>query len=128
LMTILLSLGFEVKFFKGLLLVPSVVYVWLWYQFIDLPWIITGLYFGGVVAFFIMDHHEKLLKTHPEYNTSYYPAKKLMLTSVLTGFVVILLSGAITVIFPINQVNLIVDTLTPNLWGARSGYLNNQLK
>ena len=128
LMTIMLSLVFEVKFFKALLLVPIVLYVWLWYQFIDLPWIITGLYFGGVVAFFIMDHHEKLLKAHPEYNTSYYPENKLMITSVLTGFMVILLAGVITVIFPIKQVNLIVDTLTPNLWGARSGYLNNQLK
>ena len=128
LMTILLSLVFEVKFFKVLLMLPIVLYVWLWYQFIDLPWIITGLYFGGVVAFFIMDHHEKLLKAHPEYNTSYYPARKLMLTSVLTGLTVILLSGTITVVFPIKQVNLIVDMLTPNLWGARSGYLNNQLK
>ncbi len=127
LMSILLGLVFEVKFFKVLLMVPILLYVWLWYRFIDLPWIITGLYFGGVVAFFIMDHHEKLLLAHPEYNTSYYPARKLMLTSVLTGLIVILLSGAITLAFPIKQVNFIVDMITPNLWGARSGYLNNQL-
>jgi hypothetical protein len=128
LMTLLLSLVFEVKLFKSLLIVPIVLYVWLWYQFIDLPWIISGLYFGGTCAFFIMDHHEKLLKAHPEYNTAYYPARKLMLTSILTGFVVIILAGVITAIFPIKQVNFIVDTVTPNLWGARSGYLNNQLK
>lgn len=128
LIAILLSLVFDIKYFKILLMLPVILYVWLWYQFIDLPWHISGLYFGGVVAFFIMDHHEKLLMSHPEYNTSYYPARKLMLTSVLTGLMVILFAGVVTLVFPIKQVNRIVDTLTPNLWGARSGYLNSQLK
>jgi len=128
LMAMILGVVFDVKFFKMGLLLPIIFYVWLWYQFIDLPWIISSLYFGGACAFFIMDHHEKLLKVHPDYNNSYYPARKLMVTSLMTGLIVIIISGAVTLVFPIKQVNDALDKLTPNIWGARSGYSDNALK
>ena len=127
-MTLILSLVLSVKWLKLLLICPILLFVWLWYQFIDLPWMVTGLYFGGIVAYFIMDHHDQLLKTHQDYDTAYYPPNKLMVTSIATGLVVIALSGAFTLIFPIKTVNRVVDIVTPNLWGARSGYSNDQLK
>lgn len=128
LLTLLLSLVFRFKWFKLALLIPILLFVWLWYQFIDLPWIYSALYFAGVVAFFIMDHHEKLVASHPGFNTAYYPASKLMLTSITTGIVIIAIAGIITVAFPIKQVNYLVDLVTPNLWGARSGYSSSGLK
>ncbi len=128
LLTVILSFIFRFKWFKLALILPVLFYVWLWYQFIDLPWLYSAIYFAGVVAFFIMDHHEKLVLTHPGFNTAYYPASKLMLTSITTGIVIIALAGIITAVFPIKQVNYLVDLVTPNLWGARSGYTGSQLK
>lgn len=127
-LTLILYLVFRFKWLKLTLLVPILLFVWLWYQFIDLPWIYSAIYFAGIVAFFIMDHHEKLLLTHPDFNTAYYPAGKLMLTSITTGVIIIAIAGITTAIFPIKQVNYLVDFITPNMWGARSGYTNSQLK
>ncbi|GAB6107455.1 transglutaminase-like domain-containing protein [Fusibacter bizertensis] len=127
-LTLILYLIFRFKWLKLTLLIPILLFVWLWYQFIDLPWIYSAIYFAGVVAFFIMDHHEKLLLIHPDFNTAYYPAGKLMITSITTGIIIIAIAGITTTIFPIKQVNYLVDFITPNMWGARSGYTNSQLK
>lgn len=126
--TLLVGLIFETKWLKFLLVMPLLLYVWLWYIFIDMPWHITALYFAGIVAFFIMDHQEKLLKNHQAYNTSYYKVDKIMMGSLGIAGIVILLSGLLMIAFPIKQVNYVVDLLTPNLWGARSGYENDRLK
>ncbi|HAS72821.1 MAG TPA: hypothetical protein DCS67_01595 [Clostridiales bacterium UBA8960] len=128
LIAVIILLIFETKWLKFLLAMPLFLYVWLWYMFIDMPWHITALYFAGIVAFFIMDHQEKLLKDHKAYDTTYYKVDKVMLGSLGIAGVVILLSGLLMVAFPIKQVNYVVDLLTPNLWGARSGYENDRLK
>lgn len=126
--TLLIGLIYETKWLKVLLAMPLFLYVWLWYLFIDMPWHITAIYFAGVVAFFIMDHQEKLLKSHDGYNTSYYKVRNVTLGSLGVAGIVVLISGVLMLGFPIRQVNQIVDLLTPNLWGARSGYENDRLK
>lgn len=128
LFSLLFGLLYYVRWLRILFVIPIALYVWLWYQFIDLNVLIPGLYFGGLVSFFIMDHHDRLIKAHPDYNTAYYRTGRLMLTSVLTGFVIVILAGTFTWLFPIRQVNMLVDWITPNLWGARSGYESDQLK
>lgn len=128
LVSVLVGLIFNTKWLKWMLALPLLLYVVLWYLFIDIPWHITAIYFAGIVSFFIMDHQEKLLKTHLEYNTSYYNVQKVALGSLGIALVVVLISGLLMLGFPIKQVNQVVDMLTPNLWGARSGYENDRLK
>lgn len=128
LLVVLLGIIFEVKWLTVLLILPLLLYVALWYAYIDMPWTTTGLYFAGVVAFFIMAHQEKLLRQHSKYNTTFYRPERILVVSLVMSAMVLLLSGLLTFAFPIKQVNAVVDFLTPNLWGARSGYENDQLK
>ena len=127
LLSVVLLIIYHVKWLKILFVAPVVLYVWLWFRYVDLSWTITGMYFCGVVAFFIMEHRERLLKTHKDYNTSYYPTYRVMLMSLITSGIVIMVSIVFTQFFPIKQVNSIVDFITPNLWGARSGYSGTQI-
>ena len=127
-LVVILGVIFEVKWLAFLLVLPLFLYVGLWYGYIDMPWTTTGLYFAGIVAFFIMAHQEKLLRQHPKYNTTYYRPERILVVSLMMSAMVLLLSGVLAFAFPIKQVNAVVDFLTPNLWGARSGYENEQLK
>lgn len=126
--TVLIFLIYRFRWLKPILVLPILFYVWFWYQFVDLPWLYSALYFAGVVAYFVMDHHDKLIKAHPGFNTAYYPARSLMLTSLVLGLAIVLVAGFISAAFPINQVNFLVDLVTPNLWGARSGYEGSKLQ
>ena len=123
----LLWIIYQVKWIKIFLLAPIALYIWLWFKYVDLSWTITSMYFCGLVAFFILDHRERLLRTHKDYNTSYYPAYRVMLMSLVTGGAVVIAAVFVTQLFPIKQVNMVVDYVTPNLWGARSGYSGTKI-
>lgn len=126
--SILMAIIMRFKWLKVLFVMPVMLYIWMWYRYIDVAWHITAFYFAGLLSYFIMEHHEKLLVSKPSYNAEQYAGFKLMLSSIALSFVLVFISGAITLVFPLNTVNRLIDGITPSLWGARSGYETNAVK
>lgn len=126
--SLLMSIIIRIKGLKILFLTPLMLYIWMWYQYLDVAWHVTAFYFAGLLSYFILEHHERLLKSKSSYNSEQYSGFKLMLSSIALSFVLVFISGAITLVFPLNTVNRLIDGITPSLWGARSGYEGNAVK
>lgn len=125
---LLMAIIMRIKGLKLLFITPLMLYIWMWYQYMDVAWHITAFYFAGLLSYFILEHHERLLASKTSYNTEQYSGFKLMLTSITLSFALVFISGALTLVFPINTVNRLIDGVTPSLWGARSGYEGNAVK
>lgn len=126
--SMLMGIIMRFKGLKILFIAPLMLYIWMWYQYMDVAWYITAFYFTGLLSYFILEHHERLLTSKAAYNTEQYSGFKLMLTSIALSFVLVLISGALTLVFPLNTVNRLINGVTPSLWGARSGYEGNAVK
>ena len=127
-MAILLLFVIRYRYSKGLLLLPFFAFVWMWYQYIDIPRKIEIYYFIGVFIFYVLDRQESLKKQMQYYGQSHYKPNGLFQFSALISIVMISVTIFLTAVFPLDRVNRLTDPIMPNFWGGRSGYASESLK
>ncbi len=128
LIALLIQPVFSAKWLKPLLVAPLIFFVWMWYQYVDFPWPIYLLYFAGVFALLILDRHEGFKNRFSGHNQSNYSSGGVFLWGVMLSVVLILFTNLAFVIIPFNTINSVVDTVIPNIWGARTGYSTDNMR
>jgi len=126
--TCIVGVILAVKWLNWMLILPLIGYVLLWYFYVDIPLLQSGFYFTGVLSFLIFDHSERVLNRYVGYNTSYYKSGRVMRIALLGSIFIVVVASAISIILPVKQINYVVDLITPNIWGTRSGYESSQFK
>lgn len=128
LLTLMIWTILAVKWLNWIVLMPIIGFIVIWYFYLDLPWTYSGLYFAGVLSFFIFIQSERQLSQLDGYRTSYYKSGRVMRITILFAGLIILAGSFISAFFPVKQVNFFVDLITPNIWGTRSGYESSQFR
>lgn len=128
LITLFIQPVFSAKWLKPLMVAPFVFFVWMWYQYVDFPWPIYLLYFAGVFALLILDRHEGFKNRFIGHSQSNYSSGSIFLWGMILSVVLIIFTNLAFVIIPLNAINSVVDTVIPNIWGARTGYSTDNLR
>ncbi|MBN2795220.1 MAG: transglutaminase domain-containing protein [Clostridia bacterium] len=116
------------RYSKVLLIVPFFAFVWMWYQYVDLPRKIYAYYFMGVFIFYVLDRQEVLKKQSQNYGYMHYNARGLFQFSAVISLLMIIVTIFVTAVFPIRKFNALTDPIIPNIWGGRSGYSSESIK
>ena len=127
-LALILQLIMRYRYSKILLLVPFFAFVWLWYQYVDLPRKIYAYYFMGVFIFYVLDRQEFLKKQSQNYGDHHYNPKGLFQFSIAISLIMIIVTIIVTAVFPVKKFNQLTDPIIPNIWGGRSGYSNESIR
>lgn len=127
-LALILQLIMRYRYSKVLLLVPFFAFVWMWYQYVDLPRKIYAYYFMGVFIFYVLDRQDSLKKHAQNYGHNHYNTRHLFQFSAVISFLMIIVTIFVTAVFPVNKFNQLTDPVIPNIWGGRSGYSSERIK
>lgn len=128
LIALLLQPVFSAKWLKPLLVAPLIFFIWMWYRYVDFQWPIYLLYFAGVFALLILDRHEGFKSRFVGHNQSNYSSQGVFLWGAILSVILIVFTNIAFVVIPFNAINSVVDTVIPNIWGARTGYSTDNLR
>ncbi|MBF4695485.1 transglutaminase family protein [Fusibacter ferrireducens] len=127
-LALILQLIMRYRYSKVLLLIPFFAFVWMWYQYVDLPRRIYAYYFIGVFIFYVLDRQNSLKKRSQDYGRDYYKSRALFQFSAGIGLLMILVTIVVTTVFPIKKFNQLTEPIIPHIWGGRSGYSSGHIK
>lgn len=127
LLSLLMHKLYESKWLKPLLALPIAFFVVGWYSYMDFTWGIYASYFVGIGAYTIIEKHHQLMAARPDYQTSYYSKRLILLWSF--GISVLLMGSSALVYWalPVERINDQITGIIPNLWGVRTGHAQSEL-
>ena len=107
---------------------PIVGFIALWFIYVDLPGTTYGLYFFGL-AFHLMIRQAVALQVGAidrqgtrRIDMRHFRVNRVVVSSLLMSLFLVVTTGLLSAIIPIKTINVGVDSLLPNIWGARTEY------
>lgn len=118
---------YETKWLKLCFVIPIVLFIFGWYNYTDFSWTVYAGYFVGIGAYIIIEKHHQLIAQKPEYKTSYYSRRLIVLWSFGMSIILFASSSLMYWALPVDLVNDQIIGVIPNLWGVRTGHVQNEL-
>lgn len=119
---ILLRTLLKIKYFRILLTLPLVHFIWLWYNYIDIPMSLFQLYILGSLSYIASEQMNMMALESPDYSIKHYKQGRMLIWTTLLSLIMIFSVSLIMIVLPIRKINQAIDPLIPNIWGARSAF------